>query len=131
MYVLDSNILIYHFKAMGRVDERLSKVSFDEIAVPTAVLFEMYVGLAKSQNSTKRSQQLEAFIAQATILPLNREAAFRAAQVRADLERVGQPIGPIDTLIAGITMTASATLVTHNTREFSKVRGLLIEDWYD
>lgn len=130
MYVLDANIVIYHFKGVGQVQARMRTIPFDEIAVPTVVLFELYVGLAKSRNSTKRSQQLEALTAQSIILPFDKASAHQAAQIRAELERKGQPIGPIDTLIAGIAIAAQATLVTHNMREFSKVEGLMLEDWY-
>ena len=53
-----------------------------------------------------------------------------AARVRAALEESGEAIGPLDTLIAGTALAARATLVTHNTREFRRVPGLRIEDWY-
>ena len=56
--------------------------------------------------------------------------AEAAAMIRANLERKGTPIGPYDTLIAGIALCANATLVTHNTKEFQRVNGLTIEDWY-
>jgi tRNA(fMet)-specific endonuclease VapC len=50
--------------------------------------------------------------------------------IRADLESKGTPIGPYDTLIAGIALSSGAILVTHNTKEFKRVKGLNIEDWY-
>jgi tRNA(fMet)-specific endonuclease VapC len=62
-------------------------------------------------------------------LPLDDRAAERAAAVRADLATKGTPISPHDLLIAAITFANDLTLVTHNTREFSRVAGLKIEDW--
>ena len=52
-------------------------------------------------------------------------------QVRTHLERAGTPIGPNDLMIASIALTHNLTLVTHNTREFSRVPDLRIEDWED
>ncbi len=65
-----------------------------------------------------------------TISPFGKKEAESAAIVRATLERKGTPIGPYDTLIAGIALNANATLITHNTQEFKRVKDLRIEDWY-
>lgn len=54
-----------------------------------------------------------------------------AAGVRARLEGEGTPIGPLDTLIAGVALANQGTLVTRNTREYGRVPGLLLENWYD
>jgi tRNA(fMet)-specific endonuclease VapC len=56
--------------------------------------------------------------------------AFSAATIRAQLEQQGTPIGPMDVLIAGTAMSLQSTLVTHNVREFSRIPGLSIADWY-
>jgi predicted nucleic acid-binding protein len=63
-------------------------------------------------------------------LPFEREAALAAARIRAQLEQQGTPIGSLDVLIAGTAIALQATLVTHNVREFSRVPGLAIVDWY-
>ena len=55
MYALDTNTLIYFFKGIGQVAARMNTVSPDEIAIPTIVLFELYVGIAKSQNQQPRN----------------------------------------------------------------------------
>ena len=60
---------------------------------------------------------------------MDREAASEAARIRARLERKGTPIGPYDVLIAGLAKSRALTLVTNNTREFSRVRGLSVENW--
>ena len=63
------------------------------------------------------------------VLPFDKAAANVHAQIRVHLERLGQVIGPYDLLIAAIALANNLTLVTHNTNEFSRVPGLVIEDW--
>jgi len=64
-------------------------------------------------------------------LPFDDTTAERYAGIRAELERVGQVIGPHDLLIAAICLEHDCTLVTHNTAEFSRVAGLQFEDWLE
>lgn len=63
------------------------------------------------------------------VLDLSFRDAIAAARIRADLKRKGEPIGPYDLLIAGQAVARSLTLITRNTREFSRVDGLQFEDW--
>lgn len=56
-------------------------------------------------------------------------AAISYGQIRAQLESLGTPIGSLDTLIAGHVVSLGATLVTNNEREFSRVPGLVVENW--
>jgi tRNA(fMet)-specific endonuclease VapC len=63
-------------------------------------------------------------------LPFGAAEAHAAARIRLDLEKAGQPIGPMDLLIAATAVEQGAILVTHNAREFRRVRGLRAEDWY-
>jgi tRNA(fMet)-specific endonuclease VapC len=130
MYTLDSNSIVYYFKGMGRVAERLLETPPQEIALSIVVLYELEVGIAKSMYPERRRAQLEELVAQVRLLPLGVAEARTAARIRADLERVGQPIGPLDNLIAGIALTHGATLVTHNVKEFGRIERLAVEDWY-
>ncbi|NKI36182.1 type II toxin-antitoxin system VapC family toxin [Wenzhouxiangella sp. XN79A] len=131
MYALDTNTLIYFFKGSGRVGANLLAHPPSEIAIPIVVVYEIEFGLAKSTRPKQRRQQFEQLLSGVSLLPFDRAAATRAAELRADLERRGLPIGPLDTLIAGTTLAHRATLVTHNTREFSRIPGLELVDWYD
>lgn len=130
MYVLDTNTLIFFFKGKGNVAERLLCKPPEEISIPSVVLYELGVGIAKSTNSAKRRQQLDSLISQITVLPFGVREAGISAKIRATLEREGQPIGPYDTLIAGTALANRAILVTHNTVEFARVKRLVIEDWF-
>ncbi|MDQ6960803.1 MAG: type II toxin-antitoxin system VapC family toxin [Mariprofundaceae bacterium] len=130
MYILDTNTLIYYFKGMGNVADRLLEHPPRDIAIPSIVLYELEVGLAKSTKPEKRRRQLEMLAELVGILPLGVEEAKTAAIICANLEAAGIPIGPMDTLIAGTALANHGTLVTHNTKEFSRVDGLRITDWY-
>ncbi|MBD2140586.1 type II toxin-antitoxin system VapC family toxin [Anabaena sp. FACHB-1250] len=130
MYVLDTNTLIYYFKGQGQVAANFAKIPNQEILIPTIVLFELQVGIAKSNSPAKRTQQLQQLLNRINLVDFDRDAAFAAAKIRADLEQKGTPIGPMDVLIAGIAVTLQATLVTHNVNEFSRVSGMTIVDWY-
>lgn len=130
MLALDTNTLIYFFKGAGRVKDRLLATPPREVAVPSVVVYELELGVWQSTQPSRRRAQLDEFLALTTILPLDGQAAKAAAELRAELERLGTPIGPMDTLIAGIAIAHGATLVTHNTREFRRIRRLKLMDWY-
>ena len=130
MYILDTNTLIYYFKNQGNVAQNLEAVSPENIVISTIVLFELQVGLAKSMSPTKRSQQLQQLLHRVTLVPFDRDAALAAGTICAQLEQQGTPIGPMDILIAGTAVALQGTIVTRNGREFSRIVGLPIVDWY-
>ncbi|MDQ7017478.1 MAG: type II toxin-antitoxin system VapC family toxin [Gammaproteobacteria bacterium] len=129
-YVLDTNTLIYFFKGMGQVATKLLAVSPQELAIPSVVLHELEYGIAKSSLPAKRTAQLAELCTLVEILSFGNEAARLAASVRVQLERQGTPIGPYDLLIAGTTLASQGVLVTNNTKEFARVPGLSLENWY-
>lgn len=130
MFVLDTNTLVYFFRGEGQVASRLLTTPPTEIAVPAVVVYELETGIAKSSDPQKRTQQLTRLLAAVTVLPFGMKEAKAAAVVRARLEQAGTPIGPVDTLIAGTAVAHAGVLVTRNLREFGRVEGLTVEDWY-
>jgi tRNA(fMet)-specific endonuclease VapC len=130
MYVLDTNTLIYFFKGLGAVAENLLAKTPKEIAIPSIVIFELEVGIAKSTSPQKRKQQLRELESLIQILPFGYSEALAASSIRTGLEKQGLLIGPYDILIAAIALSNKGTLVTHNTKKFARVKGLLLEDWY-
>ncbi len=129
-FLLETNTLIYYFKGQGQVATRLLATPPGELSVSTVSLFELETGLRKSTDAAKRRQQLAAFIAACEVWDFDQPAAVASAEIRADLESQGLPIGPLDNLIAGIARARGATLVTRNRREFARVQGLMIVDWH-
>lgn len=130
MYALDTNTLVYFFRGEGGVASRLLAAPPRDIAVPSVVVFELEVGIARSNQPKKCRGQFDAFLALVTVLPFDHAAARCAAELDAALSDAGTPIGRMETLIAGSAVARHATLVTHNVREFRRVKGLKIEDWY-
>jgi tRNA(fMet)-specific endonuclease VapC len=130
VFALDTNTLIYFFKGVGRVKDRLLATPPAEIALPSVVLYELEVGIASSSQPAKRRAQLDSLIKLISVLPLNASAARKAAGIGGELRKRGVSIGPMDTLIAGTVLAHGATLVTHNVREFQRVKGLDVVDWY-
>lgn len=131
MYALDTNTVLDYFKGKGGVGEKLLAVPPGEVALPAVVAYEVWVGVLGSQNAQRRQAEYERFLSVIEILPFDAVAGRRAAEVRVDLERRGEGIGPMDTLIAAIALAHGATLVTRNVREFGRVPGLAVVNWYD
>ena len=130
MYVVDTNTLIYFFKGMGNVARRLLAVSPKDIGIPSIVLYELEYGIARSTSPAKSRAQLKELCSLVAVLPFDGEAARLSASIRAGLEKKGTPIGPHDLLIAGVALANQGTLVTRNTKEFSRVSKLSLDDWY-
>ena len=129
-YVLDTNTLIYYFKGIGNIANQLLATPPNDIGIPTIVLYELEVGIAKSVRPRKRKAQLQEFISLVNIIPFSYAEAKCAAGIRVKLEKKGSLIGPYDILIAASAMANNNILVTHNQREFQRIRGLKLEDWY-
>jgi len=130
MYLLDTNTLIYFFKGMGHVAGNMFAHSPQDIFVPSIVVYELEVGIAKSNNPEKRASQLGLLLEQIQIVDFSAKEAKASALIRATLEKLGTPIGPIDTLIAGCAKANNMILVTANTKEFERVRGMSMVNWF-
>ena len=130
MFALDSNAIIHALKGKGGVAARLLAVPPDQIVIPAIALYEIQVGIAGSPNGSQRRRALEALLGTVTIAPFDRAAADAATDIRLDLMRRGQLIGPMDILIAATALSRGLILVSHNSGEFSRVTGLRLTDWF-
>ena len=99
-----------------------------DAAISSIVAAELWAGAAKANRADEvvRLQELLDFF---PVLDFNESAARTYGEIRADLERRGQPIGPLDLLIAAHARSLGATLVTVNVREFKRVKGLKVQAW--
>ncbi len=130
MYVLDTNTLIYFFKGLGGVAEKLLAISPRDIAIPSVVMFELEYGIQKSTSPDKRRAQLKQLASLVKELPFGRIEAQAAAIIRAQLDVEGTPIGAYDVLIAATAQANNGVLVTNNTREFARVSDLKLANWF-
>jgi tRNA(fMet)-specific endonuclease VapC len=131
MYLLDTNTLIYFFKHQGHVTAHLRQVQASQIALPSVVVFELEYGLLRSTKPQAQQKGMDAVRAAYRVLSLDAKSATSAAWVKHTLELAGAPIGPADQFIAGIALANDLTLITRNTREFSRVPGLRLENWFE
>ncbi|MGV0104756.1 Ribonuclease VapC [Nostoc sp. DSM 114160] len=127
---LDTNAcIIFLNRPMSAVRQRLESLSPADIVVCSIVKAELFYGAMRSNNPARTLALQEAFLNNFVSLPFDDRAARIFGAIRADLGKVGTPIGPNELQIAAIALVNNLTLVTHNTREFSRVNGLVIEDW--
>lgn len=133
MLVLDSNTISYYFRGDPQVVPRLQALRPADLSVPAIVEYELRYGLMRlpAIAAAPRLAALAQFLLPMQLLPFDSECAAHAARIRAELEAVGTPIGPHDTLIAATALRHQATLVTRNTREFSRVSGLQWLNWHE
>lgn len=130
MYLLDTNTCIGYLNGVADgVLRRMRTLPASEIAVCSVVKAELFYGAMKSGNPSKSLAEQRRFVSQFPSFAFDDQAAEEYGRIRAHLARQGRPIGPNDLLIASIALVQGATLVTHNTAEFSRVPNLMIEDW--
>ena len=132
-YLLDTNVCIALINGTsGRVRGRYFQ-AFKRGPIPATssiVAHELWYGVAKSGRVAQNANRLATFLGSAVdLLDFTAEDAQAAGEIRAELERKGKRIGEYDTLIAGQAFARNLVLVTANTREFERVKGLVIEDW--
>ncbi len=131
-YLLDINLCIQHLNCRSQtIIDRLASLPPDEIAVCSVVKAELFYGAQKSRQPVVTLQRQRLFLDQFVSLPFDDLAAETYVQIRATLEAAGTPIGPCDLQIAAIALAHGLIVVAHNTREFSRVAGLLFEGWND
>lgn len=129
-YMLDTNICIYAIKHKPeKVIERLQEHDPSDICISSITYAELYHGVEKSQAVDKNKIALAILLSNIEIKDFDTKAAESYGRIRAELEKAGTPIGPLDTMIAGHAMSLGYTVVTNNTREFSRVTDLNLEDW--
>ncbi len=129
-YMLDTNICIYAIKHKpDTVIKKFLSHNPDELCISAITYAELMYGVEKSMAVERNRVAMFLFLSPITILGFDGQAAEEYGRIKAELEKKGTPIGPIDTLIAGHAKSRGLILVTNNTREFSRVAGLTVEDW--
>ena len=130
IYLPDTNVWIHLLnKSESLVKQRFEEIDPSEIRLCSVVKAELYFGAEKSKRRDENMETIEALFADMESLSFDDQAARQYGVIRENLSTSGVLIGPNDLMIAAIGLTHDITVVTHNTREFSRVAGLRIEDW--
>lgn len=128
-YLLDTNIVSDLVRnPQGKVAEHIFKVGEAQVCTSIIVAAELRYG-AEKKKSARLSSQLEAVLGALQVLPFEKPADAMYGSIRARLETSGKPIGGNDLLIAARALALGCTIVTDNEKEFSRVRGLVVENW--
>lgn len=130
IYLLDTNACIRYLngRAAG-IRSRLESLAPEDVALCSVVKAELYYGAARTRDPARTLAQITSFMSPLASLPFDDFCAEAYGRIRAQLEQAATPIGPNDMMIAAIAVTHNLTLVTHNTREFERVAGLMFTDW--
>jgi len=128
-YLLDTNIVIYVLKRRPIEVLDIFNLHATRMAVSCITLAELYHGAEKSSRVAQNLEVIEDFVSRMQVLPYLENTAQHYGSIRSALERLGQSIGVNDLHIAAQARSAGLTLVSNNTKEFSRVPGLLLENW--
>ena len=128
-YLLDTNTASYIIKGnRPAVDRRLVKVPMAQLAISTVTEGELRFGAALLPQATRLHSMVDDLFLRVAILPWDSSAAQEYGQLRANLQREGQPMGNLDVMIAAHALALEVILVT-NDMAFSRIKRLKVEDW--
>ena len=130
-YLLDTNIVIYVIKQRPLQVLEIFNRHHGRMAISSITLAELAHGAEKSSDVSRNTAVVEDFVSRLAVLPYDNKAAWHYGNIRASLEKLGQPIGINDLHIAAQARSNGLTLITNNLREFERVPGLLLENWVD
>ena len=128
-YLLDTNVASCIIKGNSpAVDRRLVKVAMAQLAISAVTEGELRFGAARLPHAARLHNMIEDFFLRVAVLPWDSDAARQYGQLRATLERDGQPMGNLDTMIAAHALALDAVLVT-NDHAFARIKKLKVVDW--
>jgi len=129
-YMLDTNICIDLIRKKNDIVlRRLKRRKPEDVCVSAVTLSELEYGVSKSSNPSKNRLALAEFMTPLAVLPYDDQIANTYGRIRAELEKDGTPIGPLDNMIAAHGLALGLVIVTNNEREFCRVKGLKIQNW--
>jgi len=127
-YMLDTDTVSFAIRGEGQVAARVLDHQPSELCISSITLAELRFG-AEARRSQKLHRLIRSFVKDVAVFPFDEPAADRFALIAARLARRGEPIGAFDTLTAAHALSRGLTVVTNNTKHFSRVPGLTIENW--
>ena len=109
--------------------QKFKQFEIGEIGVSTITMSELQYGVVKSKNRRLNQQRVEEFLSPLEIIPYDEIAANIYGDIRHNLEKSGEPIGPLDLLIAAHALSRNLVLITNNEKEFKRVKKLKVKNW--
>jgi tRNA(fMet)-specific endonuclease VapC len=131
-YLLDTNAWIGWLRGnQPKLIARIKATPPSDLKLCSPVLGELRYGVERSDPAYRPAHEarLVALRAKCASLPYDDASAEEYGRIRAHLAARGTMIGPNDLMIAAIALANGLTVVTHNTAEFGRVPGLIVEDW--
>jgi tRNA(fMet)-specific endonuclease VapC len=128
-YMLDTDIVSLAVREHPSIIQNLKEHEEDEIFVSTISYAELMYGLEK-KGSAKLADEVNIILGKLYVKDFDIDSAEYYGKIRMELERPGTPLENMDILIAASAMSAGAILVSHNTKHFSKIKGIKVEDWW-
>lgn len=129
MYLLDTDIIIYHLKGHPEVRRNVGLHTDDVVGTSIITLMELYYGAFRSQQVASNLARIRALEEGVKIWELGRAAAEVFGALKAQLERDGTRLDDFDLAIAALALSENLILVTNNTAHFSRVGGLRLQNW--
>jgi tRNA(fMet)-specific endonuclease VapC len=131
MYYLDTNTCIYYLNGKSEsIKNKILSTAPGQIYIPSIVKAELLFGAAKSKKRKDNLEKVEQFLQPFEIKAFDDLMTYTYADMRFDLEKKGSIIGPNDLFIASIVKFNDGILVTNNTKEFLRINGLQLENWW-
>lgn len=128
--LIDTDILSYFFKGVPSVVSGFREYlkEYDQIEISIITVYEVRSGLL-AKGAFKQLTDFERFLLECNVIPLSDQSVKISAELYGKLKTDGQILDDIDLLIAGIAIENGFSLVTNNTKHFSRIPGLSIENW--
>jgi len=128
-YMLDTNIAIYIIKNKPIEVREAFKAHDGQMCISAVTLMELIYGAEASAAVERNLRDVEGFAARLEVLPYDSDAAAHTGQLRAELRKIGRPIGPYDEMIAGHARSRGVVVVTNNTKQFKNAPGIRLANW--
>jgi len=128
-YMLDTNIVIYTIKNRPAQVRELFQQHDGQMCISSVTLGELIYGAERSEQVDRNLKDIEGLKARLDVASFDEHAAEHFGQLRAELYKIGKPIGPYDMMIAAHARAKGLTLVSNNIKEFERVLGLRLENW--
>ncbi len=129
-YLIDTNICMYIMNNQPpEVLKKFKSLGLGDVGISSITVSELYYGACKSKRIKENIKRLEEFLYPFEVLEYDENASKVYGKIRANLEKKGQVIGPLDMLIAAHALSRQLIIITNNTQEFKRISSLQVENW--